>query len=85
MSPLPSSALIAAGALLGVLGLIWAAQFVVRRTGFLRIPSPSVRMIAVEERLAVDARRMLLLVRCGDRRVLVMTGAGADTVLGWLP
>jgi flagellar protein FliO/FliZ len=40
--------------------------------------------MAVEQVLALDMRRRVLLVRCGDRRVLLLTGGAQDLVLGWL-
>lgn len=39
--------------------------------------------LAVEQVLALDARRRLVLVRCGARRVLLLTGGGSDVVVGW--
>lgn len=43
------------------------------------------RRLAVQEVLALDPRRRLLLLRCDGREVLVLTGPGPDAVLGWLP
>lgn len=40
--------------------------------------------LRVEESLAIDSRRRLLLVRCDDREVLLLTGS-PDVVIGWLP
>ncbi|MDN3567341.1 flagellar biosynthetic protein FliO [Paeniroseomonas aquatica] len=42
------------------------------------------RRLALQEVLAVDTRRRLLLLRCDGREVLVLTGGGQDVVLGWL-
>lgn len=73
-------------ALIVVLGLIWLAGRLARISGVgLWHPSGTKgRLLSVEESLAVDQRRRLLLLRCENRRVLVMTG-GTDVVLGWLP
>jgi flagellar protein FliO/FliZ len=43
------------------------------------------RRLAVEEALALDARRRLMLVRCDGRHLLLLTGGGQDAVIGWLP
>jgi hypothetical protein len=40
--------------------------------------------LALEQVLAIDARRRLVLARCGERRVLLLTGGTSDIVLGWL-
>jgi flagellar protein FliO/FliZ len=34
--------------------------------------------------LALDARRRLHLVKCGQRRVLLLTGGAQDIVVGWV-
>jgi flagellar protein FliO/FliZ len=40
--------------------------------------------LALEQVLALDPRRRLLLVRCGPRRLLLLTGGQQDVVVGWL-
>jgi flagellar protein FliO/FliZ len=42
-------------------------------------------LLAVDETIALDSRRRLHLVRCGGRQVLLLTGGGSDTVVGWVP
>lgn len=86
MSAEVTPVLTAVVALIAVLGLIWLAGRLARISGIgLRRPSGTKgRLLSVEESLALDQRRRLLLLRCEDRRVLVMTG-GTDVVLGWLP
>ena len=79
------SLLTAGGALAAVLGLIWLIQRVLTRAGLVRVANPALRMLGIEERMAIDAKRSLLLVRCGERRILLLTGGVADTVVGWLP
>jgi flagellar protein FliO/FliZ len=74
----------AAIALAVVLGLIVLAARFARARGLASLPTGE-RMLAVEARLALDSRRQLHLVRCGERRVLLLTGGGADVVVGWLP
>ena len=46
---------------------------------------PAPRRLAVEETVAVDARRRLLLVRCEGQRIVLMTGGPADLVVSVLP
>lgn len=80
----PASLLTAVAALAAVLVLIWLASRAARLAGFAaRTPGGS-RLLVVRDTLALDARRRLHLVRCGDRQVLLLTGAGQDLVVGWV-
>ncbi len=81
-----ASILTATVALAAVLGLIWLAGRLARAGGMgMRRPTGAKgRVLALEESLALDPRRRLLLVRCEGRRILLMTG-GTDLVIGWLP
>ena len=83
MPAFSTSLLSAGGALAAVLALIWLIQRLLARAGLVRV-TPATRMLGVEERMAIDAKRSLVLVRCGDQRILLLTG-GADKVVGWLP
>ncbi|HKM62296.1 MAG TPA: flagellar biosynthetic protein FliO [Acidisphaera sp.] len=85
MPAFSTSLLTAGAALAGVLGLIWLIQRVLTRAGIVRLANPASRTLGVEERLPIDAKRSLLLVRCGERRLLLLTGGAADAVVGWLP
>ena len=38
----------------------------------------------MQDVLALDARRRLHLVKCDQRRVLLLTGGAQDVVVGWL-
>ena len=40
--------------------------------------------LALEQVLALDARRRLCVVRCDQRRVLLLIGGAQDVVVGWL-
>jgi hypothetical protein len=40
--------------------------------------------LAVEQVLALDGRRRLCIVRCEQRRVLLLVGGNQDLVVGWL-
>jgi len=80
----PGSLLPAALTLAAVIGLIWLAGRIVGWGRFTPRPGTA-RRLSVQEVLAVDTRRRLLLVGCEGRRVLLMTGGAQDVVLGWLP
>lgn len=73
----------AAVALAGVLVLIWLVGRMARIGGMARRPSGS-GSLAVQDVVALDARRRLHLVRCGGRHVLLLTGGAQDVVVGWL-
>ena len=79
------SILTAGGMLAVVLGLIYVAQRGARWAGIATRSASSVRLLTLDETLAIDARRRLVLVRCGERRCLLLTGGTQDVLLGWLP
>jgi flagellar protein FliO/FliZ len=72
-----------AAALAAVLVLIWLASRVARFGGMARRPAGG-GTLSVQDVLALDARRHLHLVKCDDRRVLLLTGGAQDVVVGWL-
>jgi flagellar protein FliO/FliZ len=74
-----TSILSAIAALVAVLGLIWLAGRMARLGGMARRPTAGI--LSVEDVLALDTRRRLYLVKCGDRRVLLLTGGGQDVVV----
>ena len=78
-----SSLLTAVAALAAVLGLIWIASRAARLGG-LAPRRAGGRLLTVRDVLALDARRRLHLVRCGERDVLLLTGGAQDLVVGWL-
>lgn len=43
------------------------------------------RRLRIEEAIALDTRRRLVLIRCDQREALLLLGDGAGTVVGWLP
>ena len=70
-------------ALAAVLGLVLLLARLARRSGL--VPNAArTRRLATEDVLALDGRRRLHLVRCEGRRVLLLTGGGADVVVGWV-
>jgi flagellar protein FliO/FliZ len=70
-------------ALAAVLGLVWLASRAAKWGG-LAPRSSGGRRLAVQDAIALDARRRLTLVRCDDRCVLLLTGGGPDLVVGWM-
>jgi len=78
-----SSLVTAVAALAAVMALIWLASRAARFGGIARRPA-SGGVLAVQDVLMLDSRRQLHLVRCGERRVLLLTGGAQDVVVGWL-
>ena len=72
------------GALAAVIGLVGLLAWLARARGF-GAAAPSSGFLVVEARVPLDPERTLSLVRCGDRRVLLLSGGGNDIVVGWLP
>jgi flagellar protein FliO/FliZ len=78
-----NSLLTAVAALAGVLALVWLWARAARLTGLAPRPTGT-RMLALRDAIALDSRRRLLVVRCGARDVVLLTGGGQDVVVGWL-
>jgi len=72
------------GVLAGILLLILAATRLLQ-FGLLRSQSRPGRTLVLKESLALDPRRRIHLVQCGERQVILLTGGGQDLVVGWLP
>jgi flagellar biogenesis protein FliO len=54
--------------------------------GLTRSQAPlAARRISIEETCPVDAKRRLLLVRCEEQRILILTGGPTDLVVATLP
>ena len=77
-----TTVLSAGAALAAVLGLIWLASWLARSTRLLR-PGGTGRL-RLEQSLAIDTRRRLVLASCDGRGVLLLLGP-QDQVVGWLP
>jgi flagellar protein FliO/FliZ len=78
-----TSLLTAFAALVAVLTLIWLVGRVARFGGMARRPANG-GALAVQDVLALDARRRLHLIKCNERHVLLLTGGAQDIVVGWL-
>lgn len=87
MDPLdPATLLRAALALLAVVGLALLLARLAKRGGLggaTALSGPNRRLV-VEQALALDPRRRLVLVRCDGREGLILTGPAGDAWLGWL-
>jgi flagellar protein FliO/FliZ len=46
-------------------------------------PRPG-RTLLLRESIALDPRRRVHIVQCGQRQVVLLTGGGQDLVIGWL-
>ncbi len=77
------SAWIIAGALAVIVALILTAKRLFQ-AGVWR-PSPrAARTLALRESIALDPRRRVHLVQCGQRQVVLLTGGAQDLVVGWM-
>jgi flagellar protein FliO/FliZ len=75
--------LLVVGALIGVVALIAAAAKLFQFSGW-RVPSRPGRTLILRESIALDPRRRIHLVQCGQRQVVLLTGGGQDLVIGWM-
>ena len=64
-------------AMIGLAARLWQA-------GFTRRPATSSRTLVLRETVALDPRRRLHLVQCGERRVILLVGGSQDVVVGWM-
>ena len=55
-----------------------------RFSGYPQAPT-AVSGLAIEQTYMIDGKRRLLLIRCDEQRVLLLTGGPADLVIGVLP
>ena len=70
----------ALAALAGVIGALILVARGARAAGLgMRVG----KRLALQESLALDGRRRLMLLRCDGREVLVLTGGAQDLVVGW--
>ena len=82
-----STVALALGALAVVLAMLAIAHHLAAR---FKLPqrlagtTGAARTLAVEQSLALDPRRRLLLIRCEGRRLLLLTGGPQDLLIGWM-
>jgi flagellar protein FliO/FliZ len=79
----PSSLLTVLASLVAVLALVWAGSRLARFSGYAPRQCGS-RLLTIQDSIALDSHRRLLVVRCGTRDVMLLTGGAQDVVLGWL-
>ena len=77
------AALLAFGVLVGILILIFAGARLLQ-FGAWRSQPRSGRTLVLRESIALDPRRRIHLVQCGQRQVILLTGGGQDLVVGWM-
>jgi flagellar biogenesis protein FliO len=75
--------LLASAVLVGVIALIGVAAKLFQFSGW-RPKSGAGRTLILRESIALDPRRRMHLVQCGERRVVLLTGGGQDVVIGWI-
>lgn len=75
--------LLVVGVLIGIIALIGGAARLAQSSGW-RERSRSGRTLVLLELVALDPRRRVHLVQCGNRQVVLMTGGGQDVVVGWM-
>jgi flagellar protein FliO/FliZ len=79
----PQTLLLVCGVLIGVIALIGAAAKLFQFSGW-RAQPRSGRTLILRESIALDPRRRIHLVQCGQRQVVLLTGGGQDVVVGWM-
>ena len=77
------SAFLVLGVLTGVIALILAATRLLQFSMWRTQPRPG-RTLVLRESIAIDPRRRMHLVQCGQRQVILLTGGGQDLVVGWV-
>jgi flagellar protein FliO/FliZ len=75
--------LLVGGVLIGVIALIGVAARLFQFSGWRTHPSGG-RTLILRESIALDPRRRIHLVQCGQRQVVLLTGGGQDLVIGWM-
>ncbi len=73
----------AVAALISVLVMVGLGARLLRSGGWSPRPQPG-RQLALRETVALDTRRRLHLVQCGDKQVVLLTGGAQDVVVGWV-
>jgi len=84
MTATMTNLLTAIAALGAVLGLIWLAQAVARRSGRYRALAKGPPRLAIVQSLAIDQRRRIQLVICDGQHILLLTGGTRDLMLGFV-
>jgi flagellar protein FliO/FliZ len=75
--------LLVGGVLIGVIALIGVAAKLFQFTGW-RPRLQAERTLILRESIALDPRRRIHLIQCGQRQVVLLTGGAQDLVIGWM-
>ena len=78
-----TSVISAIGVLAGVIGLALIAGRVIASFPF-KTQGGAGRTLRVRESVALDPRRRVHLLQCGQRQVILLTGGSQDVVVGWI-
>ena len=78
-----SQFLTAVGSLVGILAMIGLAARL-WQTKFMHRQATNNRTMVLRETVALDPRRRLHLVQCGERQVVLLVGGAQDIVVGWM-
>jgi flagellar protein FliO/FliZ len=77
------SILLVSGVLIGVITLIAGAARLFKISGWRPQPHTG-RTLILRESIALDPRRRIHIVQCGQKQVVLLTGGGQDLVVGWV-
>lgn len=77
------SVLLVVSVLMGVLALVGVAAKLFQLSSR-RVRSHAGQTLILRESLALDPRRRIHLVQCGERQVMLLTGGPQDLVIGWV-
>lgn len=78
-----TSILSALGVLAAVVGLVLIAGRITSRLP-LSAKAGAGRTLVLRESIALDPRRRVHLLQCGQRQVVLLTGGSQDIVVGWV-
>jgi flagellar protein FliO/FliZ len=78
-----TSVLFTLSVLAAVVGLVVLAGRLAMRFSFRSHPAGG-RLLVLRESVALDTKRRVHLLQCGDRNVVVLTGGSQDLVVGWI-
>jgi flagellar protein FliO/FliZ len=71
-------------AILAIPGVLWRMLRGMRPAMLAMRLRPARRLLAIEEMLPLDGKRRLVMVRCGERNLLLLIGGAQDRVVAWL-
>jgi flagellar protein FliO/FliZ len=69
--------------LAAVIGLVVLAGRLATHFSFRSHPAAG-RLLILRESVALDTKRRVHLLQCGDRQVVLLTGGSQDLLVGWV-